>query len=173
MQCACAILPSAVCTAIQHFPLYLIHCTIAEKKSFFYNFCLTLSHSKHSSARYDRQCRTCACTVPVCCVVQTVMLLQLLWANFRKILKYRISIARRVVPLQTGRQTDRHDEADSHCSQFCQTPSPPIAVCATLHDNEESPHVLLHVVHQVQCADPNSVETALNVVLQQTIEWAG
>ena len=76
---------------------------------------------------------------------------------------------------QTDRQTDRHDENNSHCSQFCEPPNPPLQTAvssATLHDNEEPPHVLLHAVHQVQYADPNSIQTALNVVLQQTgTQW--
>jgi hypothetical protein len=46
--------------------------------------------------------------------------------------------------------------------------SPKGLVCASiLHDNEEAPHVLLHVVHQVQSADPNSIKVAVNVALKQ------
>jgi len=76
-------------------------------------------------------------------------------------------------PPTTAVYATLHDNKEPPTTAVCATlhdnkEPPTTAVCATLHDNEEPPHVLLHVVHQVQCADPNSIESALNVVLQQT-----
>ena len=65
MPCACAILSSVACPAIDYFPLFLTHAMIFEKKNIEHKTCVfifstafvyNISSSKKNRTRYDQKC---------------------------------------------------------------------------------------------------------------------
>jgi hypothetical protein len=128
MQCACVILPSEACPALQYFSRYLIYRMIFEKKLFNIKCVLiscttslwNFSHSKRNLASYDKKC--------------TLVFMQsnryscqiLVRPEFsRQIFKKYSNIKFHENPFSGSRvvpcgRTDRHDEVVSRFSQLCE-----------------------------------------------------
>jgi hypothetical protein len=125
MQCSCAILPSVACPALQYCST-LSHKwhDFRKKKKLLNTKCVLIfdwqiSHSKNNWEIYDQK-RILAFMQSARYSCSSLMKLEFSQQIFEKRINTKFhdnpSSGSRVVPC---RQTDRHDSANSHFSQFC------------------------------------------------------
>jgi hypothetical protein len=95
---------------------------------FLHKFRLKLSHSKNNWVRYYHK-RTevfINCTSYWC---QGLIKVEILWKDFRKILKHMKILLVGAELFHADRKTDRHDESYSCFSKFCGRASKPSCKC--------------------------------------------